>query len=129
MQKSHSTPLQPVARPDLNVEPARVIVGTESKRLLLKLSQFIWLGFGVLEGLIGLRILLKLIAANPKNPFASFIYQVTQPFLAPFVGLTITPTVEGMVLEVSSIIALFVYALLSMLVARIIWIIFSRSGV
>jgi len=130
MQKSHSNPMQPVVRKDTDVEAEQVrnAVGTEQKRVLLKISQFIWLGFGVLEALIGLRILLKLIAANPESPFANFIYQVTKPFLAPFVGLTATPAANGVVLEVSSIIALFVYALLSMLVARMIWIVFSRTG-
>lgn len=109
-------------------EAARVhaTLEAEQRRGLLKLTQFIWLGFGVLEGLIGLRLLLKLIAANPDNPFAQFVYGVTGPFLWPFVGLTRTPAAQGIVLEIHSIIALFVYALLSLLIERMIRIIFSR---
>jgi uncharacterized protein YggT (Ycf19 family) len=114
---------------DAEAERVHTAIAAEQRRGLLKISQFIWLSFGVLEGLIGLRILLKLIAANPDNPFAKFIYGVTEPFLWPFVGLTSTPAANGIVLEIHSIIALFVYALLSVLVERMIRIIFSRPKV
>jgi hypothetical protein len=112
---------------DPQAELARVKAHAEQRRTLLTLSELIWLAFGVLEGLIGLRILLRLMAANPASPFAHLIYATTQPFLWPFVGLTVTPAAEGVVLEISSIIALFVYALLSVLVQRLIWIMFERQ--
>jgi uncharacterized protein YggT (Ycf19 family) len=121
--------MQPAARQDPEAEQAHKLIETEQRRTLLKISQFIWLGFGVLEGLIGLRILLKLIAANPESPFAHLIYAITQPFLAPFVGLTPSPAANGVVLEIPSIVALFVYALISVLIERLIWIIFSRPKV
>jgi YggT family protein len=125
-------PTPPVPRPTV---PDRMDDGTSRKmetdqrQVLFKLSQFIWLSFGVLEGLIGLRILLRLMAANPASPFARLVYEITQPFLAPFAGLTATPAANGVVLEVSSIVALFVYALLSVLIERLFWILFSRSSV
>jgi uncharacterized protein YggT (Ycf19 family) len=121
--------MQPVVRQDKEAEKVHTLIETEQRRTLIKISQFIWLGFGVLEGLIGLRILLKLIAANPQSPFANLIYEVTKPFLAPFVGLTPTPAANGVVLEIHSIVALFVYALISVLIERLIWIIFSRPRV
>jgi len=129
MHQSHSHPVQPVVQQDKEAEKAHTLIEAEQRRTLLKISQFIWLGFGVLEGLIGLRILLKLIAANPQSPFANLIYEVTKPFLAPFVGLTPTPAANGVMLEIHSIVALFVYALLSVLIERLIWIIFSRPRV
>jgi uncharacterized protein YggT (Ycf19 family) len=129
MHQSHTNPIQPVVRQDKEAEKVHTLIETEQRRTLIKISQFIWLGFGVLEGLIGLRILLKLIAANPQSPFANLIYEVTKPFLAPFVGLTPTPAANGVVLEIHSIVALFVYALISVLIERLIWIIFSRPRV
>jgi hypothetical protein len=110
-------------------ERVRATMDAEQRQLLLKFSQFIWLGFGVLEGLIGLRILLKLVAANPDTPFAKLIYAVTNVFLWPFTGLTLTPAANGMVLEIPSIIAWFFYALVSILIQRLIWITFSRPRV
>lgn len=110
-------------------ERAQAAIMTEERRTLLKVSQFIWLGFGVIEGLIGLRLLLKLMAANPNNPFAIMVYGISDLFVWPFLGLTITPAANGVVLEISSIIALFFYVLVSILVERMIWIIFSRPKV
>jgi len=129
MHQPQSSQVQTVVRQDKEAEKAHTLIETKQRRTLLKISQFIWLGFGVLEGLIGLRILLKLIAANSQSPFANLIYEVTKPFLAPFVGLTPTPAANGVVLEIHSIMALLVYALISVLIERLIWIIFSRPKV
>lgn len=123
------TALAVLRQEEAEASRVQAAIEAEQRRGLLKLTQFVWLGFGVLEGLIGLRILLKLIAANPANPFAQFIYSFTDLFLWPFVGLTRTPAAQGIVLEIHSIIALFVYALLSVLIERMIRIIFSRPKV
>ena len=93
---------------------------------VMKLTQFIYLAFGVLEGLIVLRIVLKLIAANPTNPFAILVYSFTDLFLWPFYGLTAAPGFNGMVLEIPSIIALIVYALLAWAIVRLVWLILDR---
>jgi uncharacterized protein YggT (Ycf19 family) len=90
--------------------------------------QIVWLLFGILEGLIVIRILLRLFGANPGSPFANFIYGVTGPFLAPFVGLFGDPGVGNMVLELSTIVGLIVYALLGWLLARIVWLLIYRPS-
>ncbi|OGO09085.1 MAG: hypothetical protein A2Y61_03100 [Chloroflexi bacterium RBG_13_60_13] len=91
-----------------------------------KATQLVWLLFGILEALIALRIGLKLIGANPDSPVAVFIYGFTSLFLAPFAGLTGTPAAGGMVLEITSVIAMVVYALIAWALERIIWVIFYR---
>lgn len=93
---------------------------------LSKVDRFIWLIAIILETLIGFRVFLKLIAANPESGFASFVYTITAPFLAPFAGLTSTPSASGAVLEISSIIAMVVYALLFWLAAYLIHLIWER---
>ena len=80
----------------------------EQRIMTFKATQLVWLLFGMLETLIALRIVLKLIAANPDSPIAALIYSFTDLFLAPFAGLTATPTAGGMVLELSSFIALII---------------------
>ncbi len=94
----------------------------EQRSAAYRLSQIIYLLFGILEGLIAIRFVLKLIAANPANPFASLIYNFTDLFLWPFFGITGTPAVGGSVLEISSIFGLIVYALLSWVVVKIVWL-------
>jgi hypothetical protein len=92
-----------------------------------KATQLIWLALGVLETLIALRVLLKLIAANPANPFAALLYAFTDLVLLPFAGLTRTPAAGGMVFEVSSLIAMVVYALAFWALERLVWVVFYRD--
>lgn len=98
----------------------------ERRVFTFKATQLVWLIFGVLEALIALRIGLKLIAANPDSPIAALVYSFTGLFLAPFAGLTATPSAGGMVLEVSSVIAMLVYALIAWVLERVIWVVFYR---
>jgi YggT family protein len=99
----------------------------ERRQLLYRVSQLIWLAAGVLEAMIGLRVFLKLIAANPNAFFARFVYAMTAPFLWPFSNLTVTPSAEGMVLEISSLIAMVVYAVATWVVVQAIWLLFFRT--
>lgn len=98
----------------------------EQRIFTFKATQFVWLVLGILEGLLALRFILKLIAANPESPIAVFIYGFTSLFLLPFAGLTATPTAGGIVLELSTMIAMVVYALIAWAIERIIWVIFYR---
>lgn len=103
-------------------------IGAERAQTLDRVTQVIWLLIGTLEFLLGLRAVLKLVAANPANPFASFIYGITDLFLWPFMGLTVTPAANGMVLEVPTLIAMAVYALLAWIMIRLIWVLFDRPA-
>lgn len=102
-------------------------VGAERRTQLSKATAFIWLLAGLLEGLIGLRFLLKLIAANPNAPFARLVYGFTDLFLWPFQGLTATPAANGMVLEISSLIAMVVYAVLAWAFVKLLQLVFLPS--
>jgi len=98
----------------------------EQRIFTFKASQLIWLLFGALEVLIALRIGLKLIGANPESPIVAMIYGFTSLFLIPFVGLIESPTVGSMVLEISSLFAIAVYALAAVALERLVWLIFYR---
>lgn len=98
----------------------------EQRIFTFKITQLIWLGLGILEALIALRIGLKLIAANPASPIVALIYGFTDIFLFPFQGMTATPAAGGMVLEISSFFAMLIYALIAWAVERIVWVVFYR---
>ncbi|HLE26685.1 MAG TPA: YggT family protein [Anaerolineales bacterium] len=105
----------------------RARVAARPAQGLYKVVQLTWLLTGALEVLIGLRVLLKLIAANPANPFARFVYQITALFLKPFVGLTANPASDGMVLEFHALIAMLVYALLAWGIIQLLGLIFDQA--
>ncbi len=106
----------------------QIISDRERNLFVLKLTQWIWLIFGILEGLIGLRVLLKLLGANPAAPFAQFVYNLTHPFLLPFIGLTEAPAAGNSVFETYSVIAMFVYLLLVWVIFRVIGLVVYRPG-
>ena len=98
----------------------------EQRIFSFKITQLIWLALGILEGLIALRIGLKLIGANPDSPIVSLIYGFTYIFLFPFEGMTATPAAGSMVLELSSLFAMVIYALIAWAVERVIWLLLYR---
>lgn len=102
--------------------------GAARRGQLAKVTQVIWFIFGALEVLIGLRIILKLVAANPDNAFASMIYNFTAVFLTPFFGLTGAPAANGMVLEIPSIIGMLIYALLAWGLVHLAQLIYDRPS-
>ncbi len=91
-----------------------------------KATQLIWLVVGLLEVGLALRFVFKLIAVNADNLFASFLYGITDLFVAPFASLTGAPSSGGMVLEISTIIAMIVYLLLGWALERIVYVLFYR---
>jgi uncharacterized protein YggT (Ycf19 family) len=80
----------------------------------------IYLVFGVIEALIAIRVILKLLGANPDAGFTSLIYNITQPFVAFFEGVFPDTSSHGSVLEVSSLLAILVYTLLAFGIATVV---------
>jgi hypothetical protein len=100
--------------------------GVQNRNITFKATQLVWLLLGILEAFFALRFVLKLIGANPSSPIAVFIYGFTGLFLFPFAGLTGTPSLGNMVLEVSTLIAMAIYALLAWGLERLIWVVFYK---
>jgi hypothetical protein len=137
MTQQHWTNETPDQREDVQVtqtgevEKRQEIVENVAMARNLKLSkitQFTWLLFGLLLALIALRVILKLIAANPASPFAALVYGVSDLFLWPFFGLTATPQAGGAIVEIPSIIAMVVYALVAWAIVKVLWLLFSRTN-
>ncbi len=91
-----------------------------------KITQLIWLLLGIVEGLIGLRVIFSLIGVNPANPFATILYALSDVFVAPFASLTNPLQFGGAVLEVSSIIAMLIYLLIGWAIERFVYVLFYR---
>jgi len=103
-------------------------VNAGQRQTLQWVSALIGFFFTALEGLIGLRVVLKLIDANSKNAFASFTYNITALFVAPFNSLIVNPSIGGNVLELTSLVALIVYAMIAAVLIRLIWVLFYHPS-
>ncbi len=123
-------------RVDRNVEHHQALNLGEKKRGIAAANQnsstarivnVAYFIFSILELLLVVRIVLHLVGANAQNTFATFIDSLSYPFVAVFASLVQNPSLGGAsVLEITTIIALFVYAILAWLVGRLIWLILSR---
>ena len=85
----------------------------ERQLAIYRAEHLIGLFFGCVEVLIGIRVVLHLLGANIANPFANIVFVVSDFFLAPFFGLVGSPAAGRYVLEIPSIIAIVVYALIA----------------
>lgn len=78
------------------------------------LARAIYFIFGVVIAFIVLRMIFMLLAANQGNGFVDFIYAVSGIFVAPFFGIFgYTPSYGASVFEISSMVAIVIYALLA----------------
>ncbi len=100
--------------------------GRQQRVATIKATQIIWLLLGLLEAAIALRVVFKLIAVNAANPFAKLLYGLTHLFVGPFTSLVRNPASSGMVLEITSIIAMLVYLLIAWGIERIVNVAFYR---
>jgi len=99
-----------------------------SRRLAAyRVTQLVYWVFGLIEGLIAIRFVLKALGASPSAGFAQFIYGITGPLVAPFAGLFGNPSSQGSVLELNSIVALIVYGLLAWLLGKLVWIVAGET--
>lgn len=102
---------------DMRGDAMKEVAGTnreiERARGTARISQVVDYAFGLLYGLLAIRLVLLLVAANSTNGFVRFIDTVTNPFYALFRGIVDSPTAEGgYTLAVPIIIAIVAYALL-----------------
>ena len=75
---------------------------------------------GVIVALLALRFLLQLLGANQDSGFVEFVYGLTAVFVAPFFGIFGEPTFGQSHFETSTVIAVVVYSLITIGIAKLI---------
>ena len=96
----------------------------------LLIHKVVWWIAGVIIALLALRVILLLLAANQGAPFVDFVYGLSGIFAWPFFGIFgYTPAYGQSVLEVSSIFAIIVYALIAWGIAKLATIGSNRTDI
>lgn len=86
-------------------------------------ARIVWYLAGILLALLAIRFVLALLGANPANSFANFIYNVTSPFVRPFVTLFGYSIRYGVArVEPFTIIAMIIYFLVALGITKLITI-------
>ena len=110
---------QPYALDNSNYEHSRRII------VYRRISAVVWTITGFIEILVGLRILFKLLAANAGNGFVDFIYNLSGVFADPFQGIVQDVSSGSTVLEINSLIAMLIFALIAWGVLKLVWLLLS----
>jgi hypothetical protein len=96
----------------------------------LIIHRIVWYIAGVIIALLVLRIVLLLLAANQGSPFVDFVYALSGIFAWPFYGIfNYTPAYGSFVFEISSVVAIAVYALIAWGIAKLATLTSNRSDV
>jgi uncharacterized protein YggT (Ycf19 family) len=115
-------PAQPASGP-VNVNASRGYAEPAGPSALSYVGRIVSLLFGILAVMLGLRILLLLLVANQTNSIVDFVYNVTEPFVAPFRGIfamdMVTPG-GGSVFDIAALVALVGWLLIYLLVMAIL---------
>jgi uncharacterized protein YggT (Ycf19 family) len=87
------------------------------------IRRFVMLLFGILQGLLILRIVLLLLIANRGNDIVALILGVTDPFVEPFRGMFQLERVtadSGSMLDIAAIVAIIGWTLIEALILAIL---------
>lgn len=98
-------------------------VSTTSQSLA-KASRGIWMLTMATQFLLLFRFLLRLLEANPANPFARMVFNLSDAVMVPFRNLVQNPEYAGIVLDAEAIIAALAYLMFSWLLVESLWVLF-----
>ena len=93
----------------------------------LRAEQAVWLLTGIVVALIVIRFVFKLLAASSQASFVTFIYNLTQIFVAPFHGIFNTAANGNNVFEPESLVAIAIYSLIGWGLASLVRVV-TRGG-
>ncbi len=124
MQEEQTTEVRETNAVDGNTNVRRQTVATSNTASgTTVLSRVIWYIVGFIIVMLALRVLLLLLGANKGNAFVDLVYGVSGVFAWPFYGIFgYEPTYGKSVFEVSSVVAMLVYALIGWGVAKLVTI-------
>ncbi len=94
------------------IETQQVVrdVAPESQLELYLFHRVMWTILAFLEILLAFRFCLRLIGANPDSGFGVLVYGLSGLFTAPFNSLVPTPAFGSSLIELTTLIAMAVYA-------------------
>lgn len=76
---------------------------------------------GIIELLLSVRLLLRLLGANPNTPFVAWVYDTSNALITPFKNIFPPFAInESMVLEFSTIFAIVVYMLIGWIIVALL---------
>ena len=112
----------------LQAEEKRIRAAQRNLRVNRIVSSVYYL-IGALEILLFLRILLRLVRANPDNILTQLVYGLSSLFVAPFTTLFTNPAADATpIFDLPALVAMPLYAILGWLVAKLVKVIWETPS-
>jgi uncharacterized membrane protein YkgB len=77
------------------------------------IARIVYFILGVIEVILLLRLIFRLLGANEGSAFVTFLYNLSHVFVGPFNGIFNDQALGRSVFEISTLVAMIVYALLA----------------
>jgi len=84
------------------------------------LRTFVNIARSVIEIALCFRLILKLLAVNPRTPFVAWLYGATERLVAPFANILPNWKYAGFVVDSATLAALIIYAIAGSLLMAIL---------
>ena len=104
---------------DTNIKRESVRQTTSVSGVVIAQRVIYYIG-GVIIALLFLRLIFQLFGANQASGFVDFIYGLSGVFVAPFFGIFGEPTFGASHFETSTLVAIVIYALLTIGIAKLL---------
>ena len=96
-----------------NREEVHVDQNLQRANMRFWISRIVYYILAVLEVILGLRFIFRLLGASQGNDFVMFLYNLSHVFVGPFNGIFNDQALGRSVFELSTIVAMLVYALIA----------------
>ena len=113
----------------INTVPANNVVQNDVQNSdgIEKIIQLVWFVVGFINVILMLRIIFLLFNAQTSG-FTGFLYNVTSPFVMPFLGIFPAPGQGNTYFDTAALVAIIIYSLVAWGGVTLIKIISSKQG-
>jgi uncharacterized protein YggT (Ycf19 family) len=91
-------------------------------------AQIIWFVTSLITTLVAIRFVLKLLGASLQSGFVTLIYNLTDPLVAPFRSIFPAASGQSSTVDVASLVAIVIYALVGWGLVSLVKLITSPRG-
>lgn len=88
-------------------------------------SRIVYFVLGVVEVILLLRLIFRLLGANQSSSFVMFLYNLSHVFVAPFNGIFNDQALGRSVFEISTVVAMIIFALIALGIVSLVNLIFA----
>ena len=96
---------------------------TSTSNPLHKLIELIWYILYIIEVILTFRFIFELLNANGGAAFTNFVYNISYPFVYPFINVISPTQIDQFTISWNTLLAMTVYSILAWIIIQLILLI------